>query len=105
MNKEYHREYSREWHQRNKDRRREQRRQRRQDNLQRYRDFKKTLKCERCGFSDYRALHFHHLVDKEYNPSSMLGEGMSWDKFLREIEKCIVLCANCHSIEHYPKDQ
>ena len=64
-------------------------------------EYKKTCKCERCGFCDYRALQFHHNKgNKEFNIGEVTKRGISWDKALHEIKKCEVLCANCHQIEH-----
>ncbi len=60
-------------------------------------------KCERCGYDKcVAALHFHHL-----DPATKLfgiaqsGWGRSWTQIQREIEKCMLVCANCHAeIEH-----
>ena len=64
-------------------------------------EHKKKFKCEECGFSDYRALTFHHRdpAEKEFN----LGHAthFSKERILKEMKKCSVLCANCHSILHY----
>ena len=66
-----------------------------------YIDYKKTLKCERCNNDDYRVLQFHHISDdKEYDVANMWG-GFSFDTMLKEIEKCNVYCANCHLIIHH----
>jgi predicted HNH restriction endonuclease len=35
----------------------------------------------------------------------MVGMGFSMRMILREIKKCIVLCANCHCIEHYEEEE
>ncbi len=66
-------------------------------------DHKKNLACERCGFSDFRALEFHHSNDKEkdFNVADMIRSGSSIQTILKEIEKCEILCSNCHQIEHY----
>jgi hypothetical protein len=68
-----------------------------------YCEYRTNLKCECCGFSDYRALHFHHKdpTSKEANVSNMVGHGASKERILAEIAKCAVLCANCHAIEHF----
>ena len=65
--------------------------------------YKKTLVCVRCGFSDFRALHFHHRDDegKDFNVGDMARVGYSIEAIKAEIAKCDVLCANCHNIEHY----
>ena len=66
-----------------------------------YLNYKKTLSCNRCGNSDYRVLHFHHTnANKEFNISSKVGR-RTLLSLMKEIDKCEVLCANCHSIEHY----
>jgi hypothetical protein len=66
-------------------------------------DYKRTLRCSRCGFADYRALEFHHLegLEKDFNVADMIRSGLARRAILREIAKCVVLCSNCHQIEHY----
>jgi len=70
-----------------------------------YEQFKKTLKCERCGMSDYRCLEFHHLKDKSYLISYRVRRLTNFEhaksEVLNEAKKCIVLCSNCHKIIHY----
>jgi len=69
--------------------------------MEKFHSYKKTLKCNRCGYSDYRALQFHHSDDnKEGNPS-VIARQRSWENVKRELDKCEVLCANCHQIEHF----
>lgn len=63
--------------------------------------YKKNLKCEICGFSDFRALQFHHLNNKKFNLSELGGRSLT--TMYTEISKCKVLCANCHQIEHFMK--
>lgn len=72
-----------------------------------FRDFKATLKCFECGFSDQRCLDFHHKIQttKEFGISDGVKQGFSQKRIIEEIEKCEVLCANCHLIHHYkPKE-
>lgn len=66
-------------------------------------NYKKTLACERCGFADFRALQFHHKGDDEKasNVADMVRSVFSIESVSREIAKCIILCANCHQIEHH----
>jgi hypothetical protein len=68
-------------------------------------EYKKNLMCLRCGFSDFQALEFHHsnYDAKDFNVADMIRSGSSIQTILREIEKCEVLCSNCHQIEHYEK--
>jgi hypothetical protein len=39
---------------------------------------------------------FNHTRDKKYNVSQMVS--MRDEKFFEEIEKCVLLCSNCHRI-------
>jgi len=68
-----------------------------------FREYKKTLKCVRCGYDDYRALQFHHVNSDKEGILTKIVRDRSWDRAMEEINKCIVLCANCHQIEHYPE--
>ena len=58
-------------------------------------------KCERCGYSDCMdALHFHHV-----DPSTKLfeissGLTMNFKLLQEEVDKCALLCSNCHIEVH-----
>lgn len=54
--------------------------------------------CTKCGNTDPRVLDFHHIGSKDMDVSSM--RTLSKERILEEIKQCIVLCANCHRIEH-----
>jgi hypothetical protein len=58
--------------------------------------------CSCCGFSDVRALCFHHRdpAIKEINISKGLILNYKIDRLKREVEKCDVYCLNCHAIRH-----
>jgi len=59
--------------------------------------------CFDCGLrSEFPAVYdFHHLDPNEKEFSiSRNGATRSWDKVKKEIEKCILLCSNCHRIRH-----
>jgi hypothetical protein len=57
--------------------------------------------CVRCGEGDPACLDFHHVGDKEMSISKMITDGYGQESIEAEIEKCVVLCANCHRKEHY----
>lgn len=66
---------------------------------------KRKKECVVCGYSKCKsALHFHHK-----NPCnkkeiiSMLGRFNSIEQLIEEMDKCVVLCANCHTEAHYFK--
>ena len=55
-------------------------------------------KCQVCGYNKYQgALELHHLKkeDKEFGIGDK-GYTRSWEKVKTELDKCILLCANCH---------
>jgi hypothetical protein len=63
--------------------------------------FLDTYRAEKgcaCGERDIACLDFHHVGEgKEGNVSTI----SSWNKMVAEIEKCVVVCANCHRKLHY----
>jgi hypothetical protein len=58
-------------------------------------EFLRERPCIDCGESDPVVLEFDHLADKEFAISAGL-RGRKWEDVLREIDKCEVVCANCH---------
>jgi hypothetical protein len=61
--------------------------------------------CSQCKISDFRVLDFHHEENKNENIADMIRNGCSLKTILQEIEKCRVLCANCHRILHYEENR
>lgn len=68
-----------------------------------FNNYKKSLKCYICGEDDSCCLDFHHrdVKEKEQNISNAVHRNWSINRLLKEIEKCIVLCRNCHTKLHY----
>jgi hypothetical protein len=55
-----------------------------------------------CGEIDPVCLVFHHQDPtlKEIEIANAVRGGWSWTRILTEIEKCKVLCMNCHAKHH-----
>lgn len=66
-------------------------------------EYKTELGCANCGNTDMRCLDFHHTdpTQKEQNLSNIIRMGWGKERILREAQKCVILCANCHRIHHY----
>jgi len=59
----------------------------------------KGRKCIICGYNNCkRALTFHHLspTTKLFSIGKDLGS-KSWERMKAELDKCILLCSNCHA--------
>lgn len=54
--------------------------------------------CKVCGEDDIRTLEFDHRDEKLKRDSiyTLLSVGCSWLTVMDEIDKCDILCANCH---------
>lgn len=59
--------------------------------------------CYCCGEKELCCLDFHHVdsKQKEFSISEAISHEWSWSKVLREIRKCVVVCANCHRKIHF----
>jgi predicted HNH restriction endonuclease len=89
-------------HPKTKEQMRLEQRSRREKRKQQIESLKPKIACEWCGFSNPRALVYHHVdkVSKQDGISSMVMRRLSIETIAQELAKCIVLCANCHAIHH-----
>ena len=65
-------------------------------------EYKKTFACQICGYDKYiGALEFHHR-DKstKFDSIASLKRTKNWSVICAELDKCDVLCANCHREQH-----
>lgn len=59
-------------------------------------------KCEMCGYDRCTdALEFHHksLSVKKFGISAK-GYTRSWEAVKKELDKCVIVCSNCHRELH-----
>ncbi len=59
-------------------------------------------KCIFCGYKKFSgALDFHHIEksDKNFGISAK-GYTRSWNRVKQELDKCVLVCANCHREIH-----
>ena len=58
-------------------------------------------KCEICGYDKcISALEFHHIASGEKDFGVSDGLTRSLEKNKEEVDKCILVCANCHREIH-----
>lgn len=97
-------QYKREWNHRN----REARYEYRKDWTHRKKsELIKSLggKCDKCGLlydgSNASVFDFHHTDDKKEHGVNLTALArFSFEKIKSEAEKCIILCSNCHRLNH-----
>jgi hypothetical protein len=67
-----------------------------------YEKYKKNSFCKICGENESACLDFHHIDSsiKDFSVSTMKYSSGSFETTMKEIEKCIILCANCHRKVH-----
>ncbi len=57
-------------------------------------------KCQICGYSKCEgALSFHH-IDPSKKEFTLSGRCLSWSRMKTELDKCILVCLNCHAEIH-----
>lgn len=57
--------------------------------------------CARCGYDKCdAALEFHHLDPSQKDFSFRTRKKMTWEGLVVELDKCVLLCANCHREVH-----
>lgn len=78
-------------------------------NVRRYKRNKKTAveykggKCSICGYDKCLAsLDFHHVDPTEKDPNWRRMRGWKFEKIKEELDKCVLVCRNCHGEIHSP---
>jgi hypothetical protein len=64
--------------------------------------------CQECNLNliqNFWLADYHHInpLEKEFEMSKM--KSRSWDIVKKELDKCMLLCANCHRSKHFNKDK
>lgn len=88
----------------------EERKKRKSQNVMNWKQEKKKLlvdykggKCEKCGYNKcIAALEFHHK-DPSQKDFALSYNSFSFDKMKKEVDKCMLVCSNCHKEIHYQK--
>lgn len=111
LSKEYHKSYGAKHYAANKELYKSRARTNTPLYIERNREYVRNIKlasgCVKCGYNEHHVcLDFHHLdsEDKDDNVARLVNSASSIKRIDKEIAKCIILCANCHRLEHYGGD-
>jgi len=96
--------YNKKWYSRNRKKVITKILARRADLKEWWNEIKADLRCAKCGETHPYCLEFHHddPKKKDITISDAIHQGWSRERILKEMAKCIVLCANCHRKLHWP---
>lgn len=77
--------------------------QRRQQEKQALVNSVKAKGCSVCGYNEhFCALDLHHTAGRDHTTQPI---NLGWKRLIDElINNCVVLCANCHRVEHLGAD-
>ena len=102
--RKYSSQYNKKWYAQNKTKKKEQSQKSRKRAVQRNRKYVEKYKLDRpcpCGETEPCCLSFHHTNgDKTGNISDMVNRGYGLTRIQKEIDKCDILCLNCHAKLH-----
>lgn len=101
--KEARKAYHKRWYQQHKDEVIARRKKRQLDIHNWFRRYKSSLCCVDCGISHPAILQFHHRdrTEKSFTISNVISRAKSVKQITSEIEKCDVVCVNCHAKRHW----
>lgn len=74
-----------------------------QDKKQTFEQMKSEQSCAKCGETRGYVLDYHHIdpTQKDNTIARITSNKYKIESILSEIEKCVVLCSNCHREFHH----
>ena len=107
-NTERHREQGRKYYLRNKERIASEEKRHRLERKKKAIEYKggrcvDCVKQGRDGIFPPCAMDFHHSdpSNKKRTPSALLEQRHGWEEIKIELDKCVLICSNCHRIRHH----
>ena len=68
--------------------------------------FKESKPCKDCNkWYPYYIMQFDHLEKKEFLISEWVRQSLDYEILFQEIEKCDLICANCHFARTFLRSQ
>lgn len=95
--------YQREWYQQHKEKVIAKRKKQQLKIRIWFMRYKSTLSCVDCGANHPAVLQFHHRdrAEKSFAIADVVRKASSMKQITNEIEKCDVVCVNCHAKRHW----
>lgn len=69
-------------------------------NMAYLKEYKNGRRCLLCSEDENECLDFHHVDPNEKDFSIGDARSYSLDRIKQEVDKCVLLCANCHRKVH-----
>ncbi len=60
-------------------------------------------KCVDCGYVGHPCVFDFHHLDPQSKDFSFGSTYRKFDRIVEELDKCVLLCSNCHRLRHYSK--
>ncbi len=105
--KKCHRLYTKRHYKENKDYYIQKAKRNRESIRRWFKEYKSDLGCEKCEEAHISCLEFHHEdpKEKEISVSTAVSRCWSIERIEKEVDKCTVLCSNCHKKLHWKEDE
>ncbi len=96
-------EYQKEWCQQHKEEMIAKRKKQKLRIRNWFMNYKNTLSCVDCGIDHLAVLQFHHRdrAEKSFTIADVVRNASSLRLIIEEINKCDVVCVNCHAKRHW----
>ena len=105
--KEKQKEYAKKYYEDNKDKLIAASSRARKSKRAEFAAFKSRLSCTQCGENHPATLDFHHIVPNPANKkiTELLRSGRFNFAMEEIMNKCVVLCSNCHRKHHWEENK
>lgn len=102
VTKEQQKRWNKTWYEKNKEKRRKYNDEQKERTKKFILEYKSSHPCK-CGEDDPACLVFHHCNPKQKEETINVAARLGWSigRLTKEIEKCEVMCANCHMKLHF----
>lgn len=100
---EYNRRWNKEYYKNHKEAEKLRTAKRKAEIVSWFLRLKSRFHCKICGEKEIVCLDFHHVkkTQKDFSLGLLKRDGWGREKIIKEIDKCVVLCSNCHRKLHH----